>query len=201
MPEIDLAGIAVLAAFAGIAGSGGLTNVPVSNYTRDQGWGMGKHVGAIPSIVGGQNIALSHVGMVSPITPESLPRFRRWYRHVMRDQLVVWMPACFLGMALPSMLAVQFLRRGTEVSGWATAVMTADGVSKHVGRAWGELGALSMWYLTLFCGFLCWRLGRPRPPMAWCAAGSTCFGPPASGCGSGIPRTSSISTSACCAAT
>ena len=32
---------------------GGLTNVPISNYTRDQGWGMGKHVGAIPSIVGG----------------------------------------------------------------------------------------------------------------------------------------------------
>ncbi len=120
-------GIAILAAFAGIAGGGGLTNIPISNYTRDQGWGMGKHVGAIPSIVGGQNISLSHVGMVFEINEQSVAKFRRWYRHVLRDQLVVWMPACFLGVALPSMLSVQFLRRGTVVNGWATAVMTADG--------------------------------------------------------------------------
>ena len=52
--------------------------------------------------------------MVFEVTSESLPRWRRWYRHVLRDQLVVWMPACFLGLALPSMLSVQFLPRGTR---------------------------------------------------------------------------------------
>jgi hypothetical protein len=154
VPSIDLQGIALLAAFAGIAGGGGLTNIPISNYTRDQGWGMGKHVGAIPSIVGGKNISLSHVGMVFAINSQSVAKFRRWYRHVLRDQLVVWMPACFLGVALPSMLSVQFLRRGTEVNGWATAVMTAEGVQKHVDQAWGSLWGLSMWYMMLFCGFL-----------------------------------------------
>jgi len=154
IPLVDFQGIAILAAFAGIAGGGGLTNIPISNYTRDQGWGMGKHVGAIPSIVGGQNISLSHVGMVFEIDEHSLAKFRRWYRHVLRDQLVVWMPACFLGVALPSMLSVEFLRRGTVVNGWATAVMTAGGVEEHVGSAWGQNWGAAMWYLMLFCGFL-----------------------------------------------
>ena len=92
--------------------------------------------------------------MVFAIDTQSVAKFRRWYRHVLRDQLVVWTPACFLGVALPSMLSVQFLRRGTEVNGWATAVMTADGVHNHVKLAWGELWGLSMWYMMLFCGFL-----------------------------------------------
>jgi hypothetical protein len=153
-PTIDFSTIALLAAFAAIAGNGGLSNAPISNYTRDQGWGMGHHVGAIPSVIGGHNIELSHVGMVFEATAESLPRWRRWCRHVLRDQLVIWMPACFLGMALPSMLSVQFLRRGTEVSDWYAAGMTADGVSHAVGDAWGVFAGSTVWYLTLLCGFL-----------------------------------------------
>ena len=65
------------AALAAIAGNGGLTNTPISNFTRDQGWGMGAKVGAIPSVVGGHGITLSHVGCVFEVTPESLPRWRR----------------------------------------------------------------------------------------------------------------------------
>jgi len=135
MPTIDFSTIALLAAFAAIAGCGGLSNAPISNYTRDSGWGMGHHVGAIPSVIGGHNIELSHVGMVFQVTQDALVRWRHWVRHVLRDQLVIWMPACFLGMALPSMLSVQFLRRGTEVSQWYAAGMTADGVEKAVTTA------------------------------------------------------------------
>ena len=47
--EIDWA---TLAAFAAIAGVGGLSNTVFSNYARDKGWGMGRLVGAIPSLVG-----------------------------------------------------------------------------------------------------------------------------------------------------
>ena len=153
-PDIDFSTIALLAAFAAIAGNGGLSNAPISNYTRDQGWGMGHHVGAIPSVIGGHNIELSHVGMVFAVSKESLVRWRHWCRHVLRDQLVVWMPACFLGMALPSMLSVQFLRRGTEVSDWYAAGMTADGVSDAVSQAWGSTAGSIIWYMTLLCGFL-----------------------------------------------
>jgi hypothetical protein len=63
-PVLDLSMIGFLAAMAAISGNGGLTNTPISNYTRDQGWGMGREVGAIPSITAGHKIELSHVGKV-----------------------------------------------------------------------------------------------------------------------------------------
>ncbi|MBW3541917.1 MAG: Nramp family divalent metal transporter [Planctomycetes bacterium] len=132
-PEIDWSLIAFLSALVAISGSGGLSNTPVSNYTRDQGWGMGHHVGAIPSVVGGQDLQLSHVGTVFHPTQEALPRWKRWYKHVVRDQTAVWMPACFLGLALPSMLSVQFLQRGTEADNWTAAGMTANQVQEAVG--------------------------------------------------------------------
>ena len=169
LPDIDYQLVALIAALAAIAGNGGLTNTPISNYTRDQGWGMGHLVGAIPSIIGGHGIELSHVGCVFKVNKESMPRWKRWYRHVMRDQLVVWVPACFIGVALPSMLSVEFLRRGTEAGDWNAAAMTAIGVKDQVahppadvlasmtglsqiisGPAWGNV----FWAMTLLCGFL-----------------------------------------------
>ena len=179
-PDIDWALIASLSALVAISGSGGLSNTPISNYTRDEGWGMGHHVGAIPSVVGGLEISLSHQGSVfNPDAPGALPRWRRWFRHVMRDQLVVWMPACFIGLALPSMLSVEFLDRGVTVPDkWVAATMTADGVASAVAGVEipdniSELSAVeqqalqdqiesakdsgkgkTFWFLTIFCGFL-----------------------------------------------
>jgi hypothetical protein len=151
IPDIDLTMIVSLSALVAISGQGGLSNTPISNYTRDQGWGMGAHVGAIPSLVGGQNIQLSHVGTVFAVNAQSLPRWKRWVKHLMRDQLCVWMPACFFGLALPTMLSVEFLTRPTILKDkWAASVMTASAVGDRVG---GDLGALFR-FTTLFCGFL-----------------------------------------------
>lgn len=150
-PLMDLTIMAYLSGLVAISGQGGLSNTPTSNYTRDQGWGMGSHVGAIPSLIGGQDIQLSHVGTVFLVTPETLPRWKQWYKHIMRDQLILWAPACFVGLALPSMLSVEFLRRGTDPeSNWVAAGMTADAVQSRIG---GSLGSFC-WFMTLFCGFL-----------------------------------------------
>ncbi|HVJ68974.1 MAG TPA: Nramp family divalent metal transporter, partial [Caulifigura sp.] len=153
IPYVDLSMIAFLAAFAAIAGNGGLTNTPISGLTRDQGWGMGAHVGAIPSMVGGVDVQLSHVGTVFEVTPETMPRWRGWVNRVRRDQFLVWMPACFVGIALPSMLSLVFLRRGTPVNDWTTAVMTSQGVYDKVVESSASLASFC-WFMTLFCGFL-----------------------------------------------
>ncbi|MBM3832700.1 MAG: hypothetical protein FJ403_05390 [Verrucomicrobia bacterium] len=137
---------ATVAAFAGIAGAGGLSNMHFSNYVRDKGWGMGAQVGAIPSAFGGKTITLSHVGKVFPITPESLARWRGWFWHVAREQLFIWVPACILGAMLPAMLSIGFLPRGTTIQGWEGAALTAKGIADHSGPAF--------WYLTLTCGLL-----------------------------------------------
>jgi hypothetical protein len=167
-PKIDWSLIAFIAGLAAIAGNGGLTNTPISNFTRDQGWGMGYHVGAIPSIIGGHGIELSHVGCVFEVNEQSLPRWRRWYRHVARDQLCVWMMACFIGVGLPAILSVGFLPRGTEADRAKVASMTSGGVGRQVespppgvlastplfswlsGPTVGNVFRLA----TLFCGFL-----------------------------------------------
>ena len=154
LSKIDLSTMAMLSALVAISGQGGLSNTPISNYTRDQGWGMGSHVGAIPSLIGGHNIQLSHVGTVFSVDAQSLPRWKRWYKHLMRDQLCIWMPACFIGLALPSMLSVEFMPKHTVLEGneakWAASVMTAGAVGDRVG---GELGNVFR-LMTLFCGFL-----------------------------------------------
>ncbi|MFO0790314.1 MAG: Nramp family divalent metal transporter [Pirellulales bacterium] len=150
MPKLDFTMVAVLGALAAISGNGGLTNTALSGYARDQGWGMGTHVGAIPSVVGGRKLTLCHVGSVFPINAESIHRFRQWYRFLLQDQLVVWMPACFVGVALPSMLSIQFLPRGTTAKDWVAAGMTADGLRDAVGPRFGQY----FWLMTLFCGFL-----------------------------------------------
>ncbi|MGE3804405.1 MAG: Nramp family divalent metal transporter [Gemmataceae bacterium] len=151
---INLATIGLLSTLVAISGQGGLTNTTVSNYTRDQGWGMGHHVGAIPSIIGGHTLKLAHVGAVFDVNDESLPRWRRWFRHMLRDQLLVWMPACFIGLALPSMLSVQFLPRGTKADPWTAAGMTANGVFTDVTAQAGFFLGNLCWFMTLFCGFL-----------------------------------------------
>ena len=154
--DIDFTMIGFIAALAAIAGSGGLSNTPTSNYTRDQGWGMGHHVGAIPSAFGGHDIELSHTGTVFEVTDESLPRWRRWYKHVARDQLAVWLPSCFVGIALPAMLSIQFLSYAEADTGddWNMAVMTAAGVQKVVTAESGAGLGSFCWFMTIFCGFL-----------------------------------------------
>ncbi|HXG66744.1 MAG TPA: Nramp family divalent metal transporter, partial [Blastocatellia bacterium] len=150
LPDVDRSALPLLTSFAAIAGVGGLAQMTISNYTREQGWGMGRHVGAIPSIIGGRNIQLSHVGTIFRVTPESLERWKGWYRHILRDQLVIWMPAALIGVALPSMLSVEFLPRGTVAGQWVLAGMTAGGVQERVGGALGSF----FWHMVLFCGFL-----------------------------------------------
>lgn len=134
-----------LAAFAAVAGAGGLSNTLMSNYVRDKGWGMGAAVGAIPSLVGGRDIALSHVGKTPELSGVQLQRWRGWLDVIRRDQIFVWAIGCVLGVALPAVLSVEFLR-GAKVEGHGAAALIAQSIAERHGRVF--------WYLTLLCGFL-----------------------------------------------
>lgn len=167
--EIDWAS---LAAFAGVAGVGGLGNTTFSNYVRDKGWGMGSLVGAIPSLVRGRKISLSHTGKVFPLTARNIERWRGWLRHIRRDALWLWGFGSLLGMALPSMLSLEFLR-GADVTGHAAAAMTARGIAEIHGEVF--------WFATLLCGFVVLGFGltqvndsivRRWTDVFWGAAGS-----------------------------
>jgi hypothetical protein len=138
---------AMLAGFAAIAGLGGMANTLFSNYARDKGWGMGKFVGAIPSAIGGRKVSLSHTGRVFPLDADNRSRWFGWMRHIRRDQYI-WTVVQFIGMALPCMLTLEFIRNAT-VAGDRVAAMTAEGmVDRHPDYRW------MFWTLTLFCGFI-----------------------------------------------
>lgn len=154
-PAVALANIAALGAFAGYAGGGGLSNSTYSNFVRDKGWGMGSLVGAIPSAVGGKRIALSHVGKVFPITAENMRKWSGWWRYILTDQLIVWAPGCFMGMALPALLSIGFaqhaeLTQATKDLGYAPALITADGL-RHAPQ-FGPVVAKLFWIVALFAG-------------------------------------------------
>jgi hypothetical protein len=150
MPRPDHDAMLLMTAFAAIAGVGGLAQTSISNYTRDQGWGMGARVGAIPSFIGGHAFQLSHVGMVFRPTAEALREWRGWMRRVLRDQAIVWVPASFIGLALPAMLSIEFLPRGIIAETWSLAGLTAGGVQTRLGGALGDFA----WFMVLLCGIL-----------------------------------------------
>jgi hypothetical protein len=108
---------------------------------------MGAHVGAIPSAVGGLTIGLSHTGKVFPLDDANRSRWRGWMRHIRRDQ-AIWIAASIVGMALPCMMSLEFIRNASVVGDRVTA-MSAEGIASRF-PAYASL----FWFLTLFCGFL-----------------------------------------------
>jgi len=153
-PIISVASIVTLGAFAGYAGGGGLSNSTYSNFVRDKGWGMGSQVGAIPSAIGGRSVTLSHVGKVFELTPENMRRWKGWWRYVFTDQVFVWAPGCFMGMALPALISMQFSQYSSitqQQKSVAQAVVTADGIY-HSGFD-PVLGKV-LWIVALFTGLM-----------------------------------------------
>ena len=156
-PTLFLAQIALFGAFAGYAGGGGLSNSTYSNYCRDKGWGMGSQVGAIPSAIGGRKVTLSHIGKVFELSTENLRRWNLWWKYVITDQVFIWAPGCFMGMALPALLSIQFsphsqLFHDTAGLDWAQAIISADGIrnAPNFSPAMAE----TLWTATLIVGLL-----------------------------------------------
>ena len=149
-PKLDVESMKLFTSLAGIAGVGGLTQTAICAYTREQGWGMGAKVGAIASMVGGEPVALAHSGAVFRPTPSAMERWRSWLRIVHLDQWRVWLPASLIGLALPALLSMEVLPRGTTADRWVLAGMMAGGVESRVGGALGHV----LWHAMLVCGFL-----------------------------------------------
>ena len=154
-PMIAMANIAMLGAFAGYAGGGGLSNSTYSNFVRDKGWGMGSQVGAIASAVGGRNVSLSHVGKVFTINDENLRKWKGWWKYILTDQFLIWAPGCFMGMALPALLSIEFAQHspmfGNDIE-YSQPLISADGLRHAPDIA--EATRAMLWTVTLVVGLM-----------------------------------------------
>jgi hypothetical protein len=119
----------LIGAFAAYSGAGGVVNLTLSNWARDKGFGMGKVVGFIPAVVGGQGVLLAHSGSIFPIMSESLERWRGWWRIIQIDQWGVFFIGALLGMGLPAVLYTSFIQPGEDIRGLAVAAALANAMA------------------------------------------------------------------------
>jgi hypothetical protein len=138
----------LLAALIAYSGAGGITNVTLSNWARDRGYGMGERVGYIPAAVGGQKVNLAHSGYMFPATADNTRRWHGWWRIVGADQWGVFFMGGLLGMVLPALLYVTFLPRGTDIRGLGIAAALASSIGAQSGPILaGLIAFLGAWIL------------------------------------------------------
>ena len=122
-PGVD---ILMLGALVGYSAYGGFGNTCLTNWYRDKGYGMAAKIGYIPAAVGGREVHVSPSGNMPAPTSENVARFRGWWKLLNFDQWAIfWVGGC-LGMALPGMLYVSQLPRGTTLAPWGIAVAVAQ---------------------------------------------------------------------------
>ena len=138
----------LLASLVAYAGAGGLANVTLSNWARDRGYGMGERIGFIPGAVGGHRTPLAHSGFIFTPDAANLTRWRGWWRIVRADQWGVFFSGGILGMVLPAMLYVTFLKPGSDIRGLAIAAELASAVGAKAGPLLaGVMALLGAWML------------------------------------------------------
>ena len=133
----------LLGAFAAFSGMGGVGNAYITNWMRDKGYGMAGTVGYIPSVFG-DRVRLAPHGNVFAVDAGALQAWRGWWKFANVDQWLVFGLGSIIGMALTSLLTLQYVPGGAEIGGWALADLQASGIS--------EVHGSLFWYLTLICG-------------------------------------------------
>lgn len=135
----------LLGVFAATAGSGGLGNLAISNWTRDKGLGMGAYSGSIGSMLHGSGRAVEAVGTVFTVTPVNLSRWQTWWRYSLIDQSILWAGGCVMGMFLNVNLAQAIITPGAIPPDNAAGAFQASYMANQL---WS-----GFWGLALLNGF------------------------------------------------
>jgi hypothetical protein len=139
--------IVLLCLFAATAGSGGLGNLTISNWFRDKGFGMGRHMGSIGSALREDHGDLASVGCVFPPTADNLRRWQAWWRYAIADQSLLWAGGCFLGMFLNVNLVLHIVGPGVTVDEKTLGAFQALYLSKFWVGLWGLALINGFWIL------------------------------------------------------
>jgi hypothetical protein len=142
------ADLVLLAALVAYSGAGGVTNLVLSNWARDKGYGMAERAGYIPAAVGGTKVHLAHTGFMFTESDQAMRRWRGWQRIVRVDQCGVFAVGAIVGTLLPALLYVTFIPRGSDIQGLGISAALASAVSAQSG-AWlgGAVAMLGAWIL------------------------------------------------------
>jgi hypothetical protein len=135
----------LLGVFAATAGSGGLGNLAISNWSRDKGLGMGRWMGSIGGVLAESHSEVGSIGRVFLPTAENLRRWAIWWRYSLLDQSVLWAIGCVLGMYLNVNLALAIVP--------ADAVPAPSAAGAFQARYMADQLWHGFWALALINGF------------------------------------------------
>lgn len=124
---------ALLAGFAAYSGAGGTINAMFTYWLRDKGFGMAGTVGVQPTPVGSQTIPLPREGAIFPPSETNLAKWREWWRYLRADLSYLWTVGCLIGMALPVLLALDAVPRGTDMGGFGAGAVFARQLARRYG--------------------------------------------------------------------
>ena len=100
----DLTPMLLLGALA-FAGAGGTMNLCQSNYIRDKGYAMGRHIGRITSPLTGQRRSdQPRSALTFPHTPENLSRWRAWFRGAGWEHFFSFFLTCIVCLTLLTLI-------------------------------------------------------------------------------------------------
>ena len=98
--------------------------------------------------MGGERVDLAHAGYIVRPGPEAAARWQGWWRIVGVDQWGVFFVGAILGMALPALLYVTFIPRGSEIRDLGIAAALASGATARAGWLAGlVIAILGAWIL------------------------------------------------------
>jgi hypothetical protein len=145
-PEgVDATSIGAVAGFAAMASG---LNYVFMNYYRDKGYGMGSKAGYIPALLGGERHEVAAVGTTFRETPENTARWRRWYRFLVLEMWVVFVPGALIGILMPGILVSSLAERSGTLPNEET-------MPTYVASQLDQLGEPRIFYYwALLVGFL-----------------------------------------------
>src|SRR5688572_12582656 len=147
-PEgVDATAIGAVAGFAAMASG---LNYVFMNYYRDKGYGMGSKTGYIPGLLSRaeEPPEVAPVGSTFRETPENAAVWKRWYRFLVLEMWVIFVPGAIIGMLMPGILVSHL----AEESGTTPTVETMPTFVAEQLRATGESDLFFGWALLI--GFL-----------------------------------------------
>jgi hypothetical protein len=143
--DVDATAIGSVAGFAAMASG---LNYVFMNYYRDKGYGMGSRTGFIPGLLSRERKEVDPVGVTFRESPDNERRWRRWYRFLVTEMWVVFVPGALIGLLMPSIIVSSLARRSGEPP-------TEETMPTYVASQLDALGEPRIYYLwALLVGFL-----------------------------------------------
>jgi hypothetical protein len=137
-----------IGAVAGFAAMASGLNYVFMNYYRDKGYGMGSRAGFIPALLSREKSTVAPIGTTFRESPENAARWRRWYRFLVLEMWVVFVPGALIGILMPGILVSSLASR----SGTAP---TTETMPTYVASQLDQLGEPRIFYWwALLVGFL-----------------------------------------------